>query len=225
MSREQDELMPDGTLFAWLKRDLQDIEHGPSDEALTELVEDANRIIKLYLQRPEKLRPSMVARELTSLATNLRKAAKAAERLGNQGMLLIATMSEANLDADDLDMRRHIMYLQRMAAWSRKAVEVADQQSQSARDHKGGSTPDQNLRELVILLLIAYQEILGIKPSHTINPDTGLVERGASAFIKQALAVYWPEHTFKHRLIDETVRRSLAVRELEYFDPPPLPSL
>ena len=27
---------------------------------------------------------------------------------------------------------------------------------------------------------------------------------------------------FEHRLIDETVRRSLIVGELEYFDPPPL---
>ena len=139
-------------------------------------------------------------------------------------MLLIIAMSETNPDAGDLDMRRHILYLQRMAAWSRKAAEVADQHSQSARNHKGGSTPDQNLRELVILLLIGYQEILGIKPSHTIDSDTGLVERGASAFIKQALVVYWPGHTFKHRLIDETVRRSLIVRELEYFDPPPPPS-
>jgi hypothetical protein len=51
-----------------------------------------------------------------------------------------------------------------------------------------------------------------------------LVERGAGAFIKQALALYWPEHTFKHRLIDEIVRRSLIVRELEFLDPPPLPS-
>lgn len=216
--------MPDGRLLEWLKQDLRNIEHGPSDEALIELVEDAKRIIKLYLERPEKLRPSAVAGELNKLAKGFEKAAKAAEKLGNQGMLLIVAASEINLEAGDLDMRRHILYLQRMASWSRKAAEVADQQSQSARSHKGGNTPDQNLRELVLLLLIAYQEILSLKPSHTIDPDTGLVERGASAFIKQALAVHWPEHTFKPRLIDETVRRSLIVRELEYFDPPPLPS-
>jgi hypothetical protein len=211
-------------LLEWLKHDLRDVEHGPSSEALTELIEDTRRIITLYLERPEKLRPSIVANELNKLAKSLEKAAKAAEKLGRQGLLLIVAASETNLDASDLDMRRHILYLQRMAIWSRKAAEVADQQSQSARSHKGGSTPDQNLRELVTLLLIAYQEILGIKPSHTIDPDTGLVERGASAFIKQALGLYWPEHTFKHRLIDETVRRSLLVRELEYFDPPPLSS-
>jgi hypothetical protein len=216
--------MPDGRLLEWLRQDLCDVEHGPSDEALTELVEDTERIIKLYLARPEKLRPSSVARELNSLATNVEKAAKAAERLGNQGLLLIGAMSGASMEAGDLDIRRHILYLQRMASWSRKAAEVAGQQSRSARDHKGGNTPDQNLRELVVLLLIAYQEILGIRPSHTIDSDTGLVERGAGAFIKQALALYWPEHTFKHRLIDEIVRRSLIVRELEFLDPPPLPS-
>jgi hypothetical protein len=48
----------------WLTQDLQDIEHGPSDEALVELVEDARRITKLYLERPKKLRPSMLADEL-----------------------------------------------------------------------------------------------------------------------------------------------------------------
>jgi hypothetical protein len=217
-------VMLDGRLLDWLKDDLQGIEHGPSDEALSELVEDVKRIIKLYLERPEKLRPSAVAGELNKLASGFEKAAKAAERLGNQGLLLISAMSGANLDTGDHSMWRHILYLQRMASLSRKAAEVANQQSHSARDHKGGNTPDQNLRELVALLLIAYQEILGIKPSHTIDPSTGLVERGASAFIKKALGLYWPEHTFKHRLIDEIVRRSLIVRELEYFDPPPLSS-
>lgn len=216
--------MPDGRLLEWLKHDLRDVEDGPSGEALLELVEEAKRILALYQERPKKLRPSAVARELNSLATHFNKAAKAAETLGNQGMLMIVSVSEANLDSDELDMRRHILYLQRMAAWSRKAAEVADQHSRSARDHKGGSTPDRNLRELVTLLLMAYQEILGIRPSHTIDPDSGLVERGASAFIKQALALYWPDHTFEPRLIDETVRRSLLVRELEFFDPPPLPS-
>ena len=56
-------------------------------------------------------------------------------------MLLIVAMSEANPDTGDLDMRRHILYLQRMAALSRKAAEVADQQSRSARNHKGGDNP------------------------------------------------------------------------------------
>ena len=58
--------MPDGRLLQWLRRDLQNIEHGPSDEALIELVEDAKRLIKLYLERPERLRPSAVAGELNN---------------------------------------------------------------------------------------------------------------------------------------------------------------
>jgi hypothetical protein len=211
-------------LTSWLQRDLSRLEHIPSREVLEQLAAEAERIIPLYLRRPAKLRPSALERELVSLASHLAKAAKAAERLGNQGLLLIASASSTSRDLEPEAMRKHVLYLQRMAIWSRKAAEVAVQQSQSAGSHKGGSTPDQNLRELVTLLLIAYQEILGIKPSHTINPDTGLVERGASAFIKQALGLYWPEHTFKHRLIDDTVRCSLIVRDLEYFDPPPLSS-
>lgn len=108
--------MPDGRLVEWLRQDLHDVEHGPSDEVLAALVEDAKCLIKLYLERPKKLRPSAVARELNSLATNLGKAAKAAEGLGNQGMLLIVAGSEANPDVGDVDMKPHILYLQRMAA-------------------------------------------------------------------------------------------------------------
>jgi hypothetical protein len=65
--------MPDEKLLDWLQRDLQNIDHRPSNEVLIELVEDAKRIIKLYRERPETLRPSAVARELNSLAINLGK--------------------------------------------------------------------------------------------------------------------------------------------------------
>ncbi|MXQ14907.1 hypothetical protein, partial [Microvirga makkahensis] len=77
----------------WLKHDLRDVEHGPSDEALSVLMEDAERLIKLYLERPEKLRPSAVAGELNELAKGVETAAKAAERLGNQGPLPIVALS------------------------------------------------------------------------------------------------------------------------------------
>jgi hypothetical protein len=39
--------MPDGQLLECLKHDLQHLEHGPSDEALIKLIEDAKRLIKL----------------------------------------------------------------------------------------------------------------------------------------------------------------------------------
>src|SRR5690349_19489795 len=96
---------PDGGLLEWLKQDLRHFEHGPSDEALVSLVEDTKRIIRVYLERRVRLRPSAVARQLDSLATNLGKAAKAAEKLGNQGLLMMVAMSEVNPDAVAIEMR------------------------------------------------------------------------------------------------------------------------
>lgn len=60
--------MPDGKFLDWIKQDLHNTKYGPPDEALTELMEEAKRLIRLYLERATKLRPSAVARELTSLA-------------------------------------------------------------------------------------------------------------------------------------------------------------
>ncbi|MGO4389497.1 hypothetical protein AB4Y85_18385 [Microvirga sp. 2YAF29] len=216
--------MPDGRLFQWLRHDLQPLEPGPSDEALIELVEDAKRITKLYLERPRKLRPSAVARELTSLATNLEKAAKAVEKLGNQGLLLIVAMSEVNPDSGDLDMRQHILYLQRMAAWSRKAADVAQQNSLSAQDNKGGPTPTQELRELISALVLSYQEVLGIRPTHTVDKDIHLAVGGFTGFVKEALRLYAPEGVvFEPRLIDKVVEEKLDLRDLEFFEPPSFP--
>lgn len=215
--------MPDARLLDWLKHDLQNIEHGPSDEALIELVEDTKRLIKLYLQRPEKLRPSAVARELTSLATNLEKAAKAADRLGSQGLMMIVAASEANPDSRDFDMRHHILYLQRLASMSRKAAEMSQQHSLSVEDNKGGPTPTQELRELVSALMLSYQEILSVRPAHTVDKDIHLAVGGFTGFVKQALRLYAPEGVvFEPRLIDKVVAEKLPIRDLEYFDPPPL---
>jgi hypothetical protein len=216
--------MPEGRLVAWLEQGLREVEHGPSDEALTELVEDAKRIIKLYLERPRKLRPSAVARELNSLATNLEKGAKAAEKLGNQGLLMIVAMSEANLDAGDCDMRQHILYLQRMAFWSRKAAEATQQHSLSTQDNKGGPTATQELRGLIAALMLSYQEILGIRPTHTVDKDIYVAVGGFTGFVKEALRLYAPEGVaFEPRLIDKVVQERLPIRDLEFFDPPPLP--
>jgi hypothetical protein len=210
--------------MGWLKQDLRDVENGPSDEALIGLVEDAKRIIKLHLDRPEKLRPSAIARELNNLAKGFEKAAEAAERLGNQGMLLIVAASAANLDASDFDMRQHILYLQRMAAWSRKAAQMAQEHSLSTQDNKGGPTPTQELRAIVATLMLSYQEVLGIRPTHTVDKESHLAERGFTGFVKQALRLYAPEGlVFEPRLIDKVVEEKLPIRDLGYFDPPPLP--
>ena len=121
-------------------------------------------------------------------------------------------------------MTRHILYLQRMASWSRKAAEMAQEHSKSVEDDKGGPTPTQELRELVSALMLAYQEVLGIRPTHTVDKDIHLAERGFTGFVKQALRLYAPEGVvFEPRLIDKVVAEKLAIRDLEYFDPPPYP--
>jgi hypothetical protein len=216
--------MPDGSLLKWLKQDLQSIENGPPEEALTELVEDAKRIIKLHLERPKRLRPSTVARKLNSLASQYENAAKTAEELGNQVLLMVVTVSGVNQDAGDLGMTQHILYLQRMAAWTRKAAEVAQAQSLSAQDDRGGPTPTQELRALIATLMLSYQETLGIKPSHTVDKEIHLAVRGFTGFVKEVLRLYAPDGiVFEPRLIDKVVEEKLDLRDLEFFDPPPLP--
>ncbi|MBQ0819614.1 hypothetical protein KBI52_05190 [Microvirga sp. HBU67558] len=171
-----------------------------------------------------RLRPSAVARELNSLATNLAKAEKNAEKLGNQGLLMIVAMSEVNLDCVAIEMRQHILYLQRMASLSRKAAEVAKEQSLSAQDNHGGPTPTQELRELISALMLSYQEVLGIRPAHTVDKIIFLAERGFTGFVKEALCLYAPKGvTFEPRLIDKVVEEKLPIRDLEYFDPPFVP--
>lgn len=216
--------MPDSRLLKWLQQDLRNARNSPSDEALTALVEDTKRVISLYLDQPEKPRPSAVAREMNSLATNLGKAAKAAEKLGSYGLLLIVTASEANQDPGDLNPKQHILYLQRMAAWSRKAAQIAQEHSKSVEDDKGGPTRTQALRAVVAALMLSYQEILGIRPMHTVDKIIHLAERGFTGFVKQALRLYAPEGlVFEPRLIDKVVQEKLVLRDLEFFDPPPLP--
>ena len=215
--------MPDGRLLQWLKQDLHNSEHGPSDEALSELVEDAERLIKLYLERPTKLRPSMVAGELNSLATHLEKGTKAAETLGNQGLRVIVAMSEANQDSGDLDMRRHILYLQRMASLSRKAAAAAQAHNLSTQDDRGGPTPTQELRELVSALMLSYQEVLGIRPTHTVDKDVHLAVRGFTGFVKEALRLYAPEGVvFEPRRIEVFEVADVELLLDHFVDPPPL---
>jgi hypothetical protein len=137
---------------------------------------------------------------------------------------MIVAMSSENQDSAELDMRRHILYLQRMASMSRKAAEGAQKLSQSAQDNKGGPTPTQELRELISVLMLSYQEVLGIRPTHTVDKNVHLAVRGFTGFVKEALRLYAPEDVvFEPRLIDKVVEEKLAIRDLESFDPPPLP--
>jgi hypothetical protein len=189
-------------------------------------VEESKRAIERYLAAPEALRLSEIASQLTDLTRHLTNAAIVAKTLGAQGWLIMAASSGINQEVGDSDFTPHVLYLERLAAWSIKAAETADELAESAQDYRGGRTPDYNLRSLVAHLLQSYQQILGIFPALTIDPDTGLAETGVAAFIKRALKCHAPKgQTFKPRLIDETVRWALEIRDMELFEPPPFPEV
>lgn len=214
--------MNDTSLIEWLRQDLAGLGLSPSEEALAALEDDAKRVITVYLNKAPRLRPSHLANEIKALAGHLEKAARSAERIGDQGLRMIIAASGIGHEPEPSDMREHVVYLRRMAAGSRQAVQTARDESRSTLDHHGGRTPDYNLRNLVAHLVVAFQEILGVRPLHTTNPETGLVERGA-AFVKKALKQYAPERTFEERHIDDLVRWALSARDLAYFEPPPMP--
>ncbi len=138
----------------------------------------------------------------------------------------MAISSGANREAGDGDFKRHLLYLQRLAAWSIKAAETAEELGQSAQDYRGGRTPDDNLRSLVAHIMQSYEQLLGIKPAFTTDPGTGVAKTGLAAFIKRAVQCYAPKgKTLKSRLIDDMVRLALPVRDLEFFEPLPFPKV
>ena len=66
--------------------------------------------------------------------------------------------------------------------------------------------------------------MLGIRPTHTVDKESHLAERGFTGFVKEALRLYAPDGVvFEPRLIDKVVEEKLPIRDLEYFDPPPFP--
>jgi hypothetical protein len=121
-------------------------------------------------------------------------------------------------------MRSTSSRLQRLASLSRKAAAAAQGHNLSTQDDRGGPTPTQELRELVAALMLSYQEVLGIRPTHTVDKNVHLAVGGFTGFVKEALRLYAPEGVvFEPRLIDKVVGATLEIRDLEFFDPPPLP--
>ena len=58
---------------------------------------------------------------------------------------------------------------------------------------------------------------------HTVDKVIHLAERGFTGFAKEALRLYAPEGVvFEPRLIDKVVQEKLNIRDLEFFDPPPV---
>jgi hypothetical protein len=162
-----------------------------------------------------------MAKELQRLSKHLAAAKSAAERLGDDGLLHIVAASGGNIDGASTSMTAHLAYLERMAGWSQRAALTAQDLNLSAQDSRGGPTPNRALRGLIADLMLIYQHILGIRPTHTVNKDTHLADVGFTGFVKQALSAFMPEGmTFEPKLIDNVVRETLGMRDLEVFEPP-----
>lgn len=206
------------------RRRLQEEGVKADSKVLEELEESAQRLVRLYLGKPKRLRPSAAARELKAMAKGLKRAAVAAERLGEQGMIHLFAASHASGEPDEWDPRPHIDYLERMARWADRAAEIAVELSESAEDYKGGRTPDENLRGLVVLLMDRFQELLGTRPTHSVNPETGVGESLFDWFAKVAITEFAPPGVIiEPRRIDDAIVWALGSRDLEHFTPPPLP--
>ena len=206
------------------RRRLLDGDHPPPERAIKELERDAQRLVLQYLTKSNPLRPSAMARELKALNKQLARAAKAVERLGEDGMLRLFAASNANRSAENLDPRPHIDYFTRIALYARRAAETEQAESISAKDHEGGQSGDENLRSLVLLLMQRYQEILSIRPTHTIDPDTSYGVSDFNIFVGEALDIYNPTSTtFGLSRIKDAISLALDSRDFEEFTPPPLP--
>src|SRR5690606_32500771 len=125
-------------LLRLLRRDLRRSSCPVPTDSLDFLVEEAERAIERYLETPRALRPSEVSRQLTLLSRHLTNAAGVAKELRGQGWLIMTAASSAGAASSDADFTPHVLYLERLAAWSVVAAEVAEGLADSAQDHRGG---------------------------------------------------------------------------------------
>ena len=63
------------------------------------------------------------------------------------------------------------------------------------------------------ILMDRYEFLLGVKPTHVVDPATGLGHSTFDLFVKEAIRLHAPEGTnFEPRRIDEVIRWALPSR-------------
>src|SRR3954468_568267 len=82
-------------LLNWLTKHFDGKEHAASRRKQLELANSTEWIVRLYLAKENPLRPAQMAKKLASLATNLRRASKAAKQLSEDGTDRVLLASEA----------------------------------------------------------------------------------------------------------------------------------
>jgi hypothetical protein len=203
-------------LLRWLIERFDVQEFAPPRRSQVELADVVEGLVPLYLGQSQLLRRAAVAKKLATLSRNLGRAAKAAIELGEYGVSHVVLASGCNnpLETDEL---RIIANLRDLARWSTRAAETANLMNLSAEDHKGGRTPDVQLRSLVTILMNRYEFLLGVKASHTVHPDTGLGHSTFDLFVKEAIRLHAPQgKSFEPRLIDDAIHRALSSRDSNF---------
>jgi hypothetical protein len=203
--QESGGIMPETSpLLKWLIEQFAEQDDRPPRRCLEELAAVAKRLSPLVLGRCPPLRRSLVAKKLAVLSNNLARAAKAAAELGEEGLSQVLLASETNRPVELSNTLGLLAHLQDLAMWSERAAD-------SAKDNKGGPTPDVRLRSLVTILADRYQSLLGIKPTHTVNPDTGLGHSTFDLFIKETLRTFAPKGlTFEPSRVDTAISWAIA---------------
>lgn len=212
----------DAHILDWWRETLPGRLQGSCSEELRMLVEDCAIATKRALSSPRRLRPSRIAKNLNALAKSLSRSAKTLDAGGDQMLDLLGIVTPGGRPEDANHVVRHKLYLGWLSDAAMKAAELAKSHSVSMNDDHGGPNIDVRLEDLIAHLLVLYEETTGIRPLHTTNPNSGLVETGATLFVKRILSLYSPDGiTFNPHRIDAIVLDKLMVRDLEYFEPPP----
>lgn len=148
--------------------------HMPSKPAISELARQAAFLVTLHLAAPARLRPSAIARRLATMSKALGRAADSAEAIGRQGIIYIIAASGTDREPAEVEHEPHLAYLRTLAVWTDRAAKTASELSQQALDNRGGRTPNETLRSLVSQLHDRYTEILSMKPTHTVDQESGV---------------------------------------------------
>ncbi|MGB4101440.1 MAG: hypothetical protein WBK91_05995 [Alphaproteobacteria bacterium] len=195
-----------------------------SERTIRELELSTQEAIKIYFAKPTKhLRPSHVARKISAMANSLKKVAGIMEEVGEHGMMFLWAASNVNREVDSMDWKCHYAYLHRMARWAESAAITSKEHSASQEDHKGGRTPDENLNSLIVILMSRFHEVLSLRPTHTVAPETGLGTSIFDMYVKEAFECFAPDAVPESRCIDEAIVRALPSRDSKLFTPPPFP--
>ncbi len=210
------------------------------ERTLLELEWNSARLVRLYLSRPNRLRPSAMARELRAMAKGLARAAKAAEAIGEDGMVRVLLASEvqsvpdypeqrsevvlervrlaweAKTKLDYYDGRPDVDYMYRMARGAERAAATEKDMAKSARDDKGARRPDYNLQSLITLLMSVFQEMLAVRPTHTWSELEGCSDSLFDSFVHDAIESFRPPTVkITPRKIDDIIQRQLPGRDYQ----------